>query len=111
MKRDDSLFTVENLMEISNGSTKQKVNTPRPGEATGMLAQISSIFSLQSPQMKVASALGEYRLTRDFKAPRSSGSLSQKMYLSKGSGTPSARSGEPISIRPVPLTRTKPGPE
>jgi hypothetical protein len=33
------------------------------------------------------------------------------MYLSKGSGTPRARSGEPVSIRPVPLTRTKPGPE
>ena len=111
MKYDDSLLTVENLIEISKGSTKQKVKTPRPGEGAGMFAQISSILSLQSPQMKVASVVGEYRPTRDCKALSNYGSLSQKMYLSNGSGTPSASSGEPVNIRPIPLTRTKPGPE
>jgi hypothetical protein len=49
MKYADSLLTVENLIEISYGSTKQKVKTPRPLEDEGMLAQISSILSLQSP--------------------------------------------------------------
>src|SRR5271167_1005044 len=111
MKYEDSLFTVEDLMEISYGSTKQKVKTPRPGEREGMLAQISSMLSLQSPRMNVALAVGDKRLTRAPSVSRRSGSLSQKMYLSNGSGVPSANSGEPTIIRVVPLTRTNPGPE
>ena len=98
MYRFESWRIVLNFIPISQGSTKQSESTRSSLDPAGIAASRSGILSLQSPGIKTTSALGAIRLTRTFNDSMDTESFSQKMDLSKGCGSGSARRGEPATI-------------
>src|SRR5260370_35522808 len=105
------ILIVENFTDRSYGSTKQNDRTFRLRDGNGICLQISSTEPSQVPWTYETSAFGKSLPTLVRRADRAEALLSQKIYLSNGSLTLSASSGEPQRNLFVSRTRTNPGPE